>query len=113
MTRVRQARHVSPRAVITGAAVLLVAIMLAATLGRLYERHLNPLGRLGVPTPTTPEATLPLSESDPQSERTRFDAEKQAVLKGWGWVDKRAGVAHIPVERAMALMAETPPEPAR
>ena len=110
MTRVRQARHVSSRAVITGAAVLLVAIVLAATLGGIYGRHLNPSGRLGVPTPTSPEAKLPLSESAPQSERARFDAEKQAVLEGWGWVDKRAGVAHIPVERAMALMIEAPPE---
>ena len=111
MSRVRQARNVSLRAVLAGAAVLLVSIALALLLGGSYERHLNPVGRLNTPAPTTPEATLPLSQSAPQSERERYDAEKQSVLNGWGWVDQRAGIARIPVERAMALMAAPASEP--
>ena len=41
MSRVRQARHVSLRAVLAGAAVLLVSIALALLLGRIYERRLK------------------------------------------------------------------------
>jgi len=32
-------------------------------------------------------------------------AARLARLHGWGWVDRAAGVAHIPIEEAMALVA--------
>ena len=32
--------------------------------------------------------------------------EKQAALSGYAWVDRPRGVARIPIERAMALLAE-------
>ena len=37
-------------------------------------------------------------------DKYRESSEKQ--LKGYGWVNKDAGVAHIPIERAMALVVE-------
>lgn len=38
-------------------------------------------------------------------------AQQQARLNGYGWVDEGAGVARIPVERAMELVAEELPGP--
>lgn len=117
MSRARQARNVSVRAVMLGAAALVCAIALAVAVGWLYGRRLDASGALGTPAPSAPAASapqaLPLSESAPQPERARYIAEKQAVLNGWGWVDQHAGIAHIPVERAMALLAEPAREPAR
>ena len=44
-----------------------------------------------------------LFESGPlRGDRVR--AAQRARLEGAGWVDQRAGVAHIPIERAMALV---------
>ena len=45
-----------------------------------------------------------------------FRAEEDAALTTYGWVDKGRGVARIPVEEAMRLLAErglprTAPEP--
>jgi len=109
MSRARQARNVSLRAVALGAAALAVAVALAATVGWLCARQLNASGSLGMPAPSAPAAAspaaLPLSESAPQPERARYETEKLAALNGWGWIDKHAGIARIPVSRAMALMA--------
>ena len=33
-------------------------------------------------------------------------AAESAVLESYGWVDREAGVARIPIERAMLLLAE-------
>ena len=116
MTHARQARHISLRAIALGAAAIVVAITLAGTVGWLYARRLDASGSLGAPAPSAPAASaplaLPLSESAPQPDRARYDAEKLAVRDGWAWIDKRAGIARIPVSRAMALMAEERKEPA-
>lgn len=35
-----------------------------------------------------------------------FEAEENAVLQSYGWVDRQAGVVRIPIDRAMKLLAE-------
>lgn len=116
MSHARQARNVSLRAVALGAAALVVVVALATTIGWHYGRRLNASGSLGVAAPAAPAASapaaLPLSDSAPQPELARYEAEKLAVLNGWAWVDKRSGIARIPVARAMALMADARKEPA-
>jgi hypothetical protein len=42
----------------------------------------------------------------PGSERQRVWSEQEAKLESYGWVDRKAGVAHIPVDRAMELLVE-------
>lgn len=34
-----------------------------------------------------------------------LQARQRARLNGYGWIDRSAGVAHIPIERAMELLA--------
>jgi hypothetical protein len=36
---------------------------------------------------------------------TRQKAQKLERLGSWGWVDREAGVVHMPIERAMELVA--------
>ena len=44
--------------------------------------------------------------TQPESERRRVQLDQEAQLKTYGWVDRKAGVARIPVERAMQLLLE-------
>lgn len=111
MTRIRQARNLSLRAVILGAGMMVVAVALAAAIGWFYAHRLQP-SRTDQATSAPRQAALPLSQSAPQSEYARFDQEKRAVLDGWGWVDRQAAIAHIPIGRAMALMTDGQPETA-
>jgi hypothetical protein len=37
---------------------------------------------------------------------TRDRARKRARLASYGWVDRNAGVVHLPIERAMELVAQ-------
>lgn len=51
----------------------------------------------------------PRLESAPQPERAAYFARKQQRLDTYGWVDRKAGIAHIPLDDAMALMAAQRP----
>src|SRR5438105_3107651 len=52
---------------------------------------------------TPPEPRL---EPDPLAPRLRMWASEDAVLTTYGWVDRNAAVARIPIERAMDLLVE-------
>jgi hypothetical protein len=47
----------------------------------------------------------PRLEPDPLAPRLAARAQEDALLTSWGWVDKNAGVARIPIDRAMELLA--------
>jgi hypothetical protein len=47
----------------------------------------------------------PVLETAPQPARASYAAEKERLINGYGWVDRKAGIARIPVEQAMRLMA--------
>ena len=59
---------------------------------------------------TPPEPRL---EADPLAPRLRMRAREDAVLTTYGWVDRNAGVARIPIERAMDLLVEKGLPPAK
>lgn len=48
----------------------------------------------------------PRLEQNPEVDSTRMIEEANAQLEGYGWVNKRAGTAHIPIERAIELLVE-------
>jgi mono/diheme cytochrome c family protein len=52
--------------------------------------------------------TAPITLDDyPTAAQVRMQrAGQSAQLEGYGWVDQEAGVAHVPIARAMALVAE-------
>jgi hypothetical protein len=52
---------------------------------------------------TPPEPRL---EPDPVAPRLAVRAREQEKLASYGWVDANAGVARIPIERAMELLVE-------
>lgn len=95
---------IRPRPIL--AAVLVMLLVLAAVLALLSPwRHGRPVSP---PPAQTGAALLP----DPVATLARFRARKAARLGGYGWVDEPAGIAHIPVERAIDLLLEPDAAPA-
>jgi len=54
--------------------------------------------------PTEPPA--PQLQVDPVGDLARLRAREDAILDGYGWVDRRGGVVRIPIERAMKMLVE-------
>ena len=48
----------------------------------------------------------PRLQDNPQQELRDLRAKQQALLKGYGWVNKESGVARIPIEEAMRIVVE-------
>src|SRR4029077_20068895 len=101
------------------AAAILIHLLLAGLYDYLDKRErarqpeLNPLvSNAPVDTrrvaPKYPETAFP----DPRletDEGTRFDETRlteEQKLNSYGWVDQKAGTVHIPIDRAMDLLAQ-------
>src|SRR4029077_15613665 len=48
----------------------------------------------------------PRLESDERLEINDFRLQEEKTLHSYGWVDQSAGVVHIPIDRAMQLLAQ-------
>jgi len=49
---------------------------------------------------------LPRLQDNPQQELQQLREKQKALLDGYGWVHKEAGVARIPIEEAIKLVVE-------
>jgi hypothetical protein len=58
-------------------------------------------------------APAPRLQAYPILDLERVRAAEDAAIAGYGWVDRRAGIARIPVERAIDLLAAHPLQAAR
>lgn len=92
---------VHTRAIRRGALAILAGIVFALTGAWFLLRALGPSAN----TERPPAIPAPRLQSAPQQERGAYFAEKEARLASWGWVDRKAGIAHMPIEDAMRLMA--------
>ncbi len=102
-----EARDVSPRAVLYAGAGLLVGTVFCCLLvvGLLAlipapERPAKPVLETVAQEPPPPRL-----EIDPRFDRAAIEAAAAAKLTGYAWVDRSAGLARIPIERAMELLA--------
>ena len=50
-------------------------------------------------------AESPRLQVDPPVQKVKLEASEQQRLSSYGWVDQTAKVAHIPIERAIELVA--------
>ena len=61
-----------------------------------------------LPQLATPiEVPGPRLQADPAAERIKIQKEQLAQLNAYGWIDRNAGIAHIPIERAMDILASS------
>ncbi len=49
----------------------------------------------------------PRLQGSPEKELAAFRAEEDQELEGWSWVDRDAGVAHVPIEVAIESVAKS------
>lgn len=52
------------------------------------------------------ENGAPMLETNERGQFRDFLMDQEEQLNSYGWVDEKAGVAHIPIERAMELMVQ-------
>ncbi|NML17907.1 hypothetical protein [Azohydromonas caseinilytica] len=93
------------RIALAGAALAgtVIGVVVLVLLG-LHGRNMPPGGQR-LAQPYTLSIPGPRLQSAPQPDLAAYLAEKEARLHGRGWVNAGAGIVHIPIEDAMALMA--------
>lgn len=91
------------RGVLWGGAAIVLGIVLAALASWLLWRWWN--APAGPNSGDLPAPASPPLQSAPQPERAAYFAEKRKLLESWEWIDRQNGIARIPVEEAMRIMA--------
>jgi hypothetical protein len=105
---------------VVGLLVYFVAAGMYHFLNRYAQEHqppLNPLKQnVEIDTRDTNRARVantiertfpePRLETDERGEINDFRRQENEQLNSYGWLDKSAGIVHIPIERAMQLVAE-------
>jgi hypothetical protein len=54
----------------------------------------------------SPSPPAPRLQARPADDLAALRAREDAALSAWGWSDRRAGLARVPIERAMELVVE-------
>lgn len=83
-----------------------LAVLFVAILGRSPAATVSPLGiRLAQATPTQlpPE---PVLESAPGVTAEFVRSREEGPLTSYGYIDKNAGIVHIPIDQAMSIVAK-------
>jgi hypothetical protein len=96
-------------AVAIGLAVLVASWVQTSQTGRSASLSQPPGFATPVPPPPPPEPRL---EEEPGAQLQELRAAEDQILNGTAWVDRQAGIARIPIDRAIDLLAANPP-PAR
>jgi len=93
--------------VLAGAAIhVIVWVSYAALIGGVPVRPVSPIAEQ---TPRPPEPRQQgsfIHAATPREDLAAMRAEEQRILNGYGWVDRQAGLARIPIARAMELTLE-------
>lgn len=90
------------------AVAVVVHVLLWGLLG-LYERQNVRTQTQVFPLAAGQQNRLPPAprlQDNPQQELQQLREKQKALLDGYGWVNKEAGVARIPIEEAMKLVVE-------
>lgn len=85
-----------------GACAIVCGIAFAVAGAWLLLRATGPAGNT---PPHANTAPAPRLQTAPVPERAAYFAEKERLTTGYGWVDREAGIARIPLAEAMRLSA--------
>ena len=114
----------SVRGVVWFLAILTLAgFLIHLTLAAMYKYFAGPGVSLYLHQPAgevyarPPQPPEPRLQPDPVADNNDMRALEQQRLNSYGWVDQSAGTAHIPIDRAIDLVAQRgiparPPQPA-
>lgn len=107
-----EVRDASIRLILWLSVGIIGLVVVAFVVIALFYNFLNmsQAAQLGPPPPLLEEAQGlppgPLLQRDPALEWREMHSQQDAILNNYGWVDKDAGVIHIPIERAIELTLE-------
>ncbi len=92
-----------------GGLIVLILVSMFAVLGvlKLFEEYKPTSGE--PPPPATAEKNIvppePRLQVNPQADYARMYTAQDSLLRSYGWVDQRLGIAHIPIDTAIAIVA--------
>jgi hypothetical protein len=92
--------------------IVLASVVAIAAVALLIDRMLVLFDMMSAPPAATPMEQVELRPPQPRLEARPVETlnaveEREArLLEHYGWVDRDAGIARIPVERAMEILAE-------
>lgn len=75
---------------------------------RFLEKH-QPLGSPASPLAkgrALPPIGLPRLQAHPAQDLKKYLAREKEILDSYGWVDRKAGVVRIPIQRAMNILLQ-------
>lgn len=107
-----EATEVGPRPLLMGAVGLVIVVIVCQVLLWLWmgkfkreEQRVNALfpGRHALDVDEFPQPRL---QESPPVDTVGILRQERARVSSYGWVDQKAGVARIPVDRAMDILAE-------
>lgn len=103
-------REISLKALAGFAAGLLVVCVVAAIFVWYFSKFLRGYGESQDPPPPALAAARepylppgPRLQAEPEKELVDLMADEDSVLESYGWVDESAGIARVPIERAIAM----------
>ena len=91
--------------------ILASAAATMVAMSALQSRYARKIEAADVPvSPLALERTIPLAgpmlQVRPRDELATHGAAEDAILDGYRWVDQEMGIAGIPVDRAMRILAD-------
>jgi hypothetical protein len=108
-----QTDDVSTRAVVRfGVGLAVATVVISLAMWGLFRFFAARQEKRDEPVPPMVAANLrrtpsgPRLEPNPLAPRRAARAREDAVLESYGWVDRNAGIARIPIDRAMELLVE-------
>ena len=87
--------------VLVSAALMWVMFQMLEAQAAKNDPQLSPLALPSGQRPPAPS----LLTNEPANLR-KFQADETKKLEGYGWIDERAGVAHVPIEEAKKLIVQ-------
>jgi|PlaIllAssembly_1097288.scaffolds.fasta_scaffold573133_2 hypothetical protein len=84
----------------------LVLVPMYRFLGRREAREQRPAASVLRPDAAAPSAAFPKLVTSEPAALAEFRAQEDAFLAGWGWVEKDKGIARMPIDAAMKIVAE-------
>jgi hypothetical protein len=99
--------------ILAGVALVVLAIVVHVGIWWLFDYFTeHRTQQEGPPAPTAPLAwprqlpTGPRLQTDPHQDIQELLKAEDAILQSYGWVERETGIARIPIDRAMELLAE-------
>jgi hypothetical protein len=99
--------RIAVASVVIGAiGVLFAGVILVARIGALQPSFAGPSGPLPAPSEISHIEQTPIFTA--RAGIDQRDAQRRE-LDRWGWVDRKAGIARIPIDRAMDIVTRESP----